>query len=716
MRFVHPLFLIGTLAALIPVIIHLLTRDRIRKVEFSTLRFFARNSQRVLRRKRYQEVLLLLMRMAICFLLAIVFAQPFFSNQTKQGQASSIRTARVIVADVSGSIGRAPEGEFKAAIQRSLNELTEGTDAVALVTFTDTATVESGLSPKFDDVQVKIKGIAPGQGGTNIPAALQAADQLLKNTAATNREIVLMSDLQRTGWMPRTRSTPNGDRLDGKLSANVKLIVQSLAPSGGVLPHADVAIVDRYCPQSVVLDQTPQPISIKIKNLSQQQLSDLPVTLNVLNKSVATQKVNIRPGATMLVQFTHVFERPGDNPVTVHAGTSETFTPENTAWFNARVIGKIPVVILNGSPSTNRALDPAFFLNLALSPKQSPPFDVRVIDAAAAVPADIHSAAVVFLADADKLKTGMNQALVDLLQRGGGIMFLPGAKVSANIFNEQFAGTDRLSDLAPCRLKTVLETPPVPGEVGGISLSKIDFDHPIFRIFALPHHGDFSTVRFFRWWEVRDYQGAVTVAGKEAPDQERPRILARFEDGRPAILDRQIGRGVSMLLAASTDLRWTNFPEKAAVFQPFMHLTAKYLSIRTEPRTVYSVGELLPIPAGTQLTDPQGKRFTDQERVGQSAGILARQAGFYTLAAISGEPRFCYAVNADPAEFDTATIAANEIIAAVQRSPEESTAIAAANEPGATGKDTSHIWWYVTLALMALFTVEVFVANRTLRH
>src|SRR4051812_45545057 len=98
MGFVHPLFLIGTLSALLPVIIHLLTRDRVRKVEFSTLRFFAQNSQRVLRRKRYQEMILLAMRMLVCALLGLAFARPFLADKTNQNRGQMVRTARVIVA------------------------------------------------------------------------------------------------------------------------------------------------------------------------------------------------------------------------------------------------------------------------------------------------------------------------------------------------------------------------------------------------------------------------------------------------------------------------------------------------------------------------------------------------------------------------------------------------------------------------------------------
>ena len=76
MRFVNPIFLAAMAAIALPAIIHLLTRDRVRRVAFSTLRFFAGASHRILRRRRWREVLLLGMRMGACGLAAIAFARP----------------------------------------------------------------------------------------------------------------------------------------------------------------------------------------------------------------------------------------------------------------------------------------------------------------------------------------------------------------------------------------------------------------------------------------------------------------------------------------------------------------------------------------------------------------------------------------------------------------------------------------------------------------
>ncbi len=674
MQFVHPMFLAGLAGAAMPVVIHLLTRDRVRKVEFSTLRFFAKNSQRVLRRKKWQEMLLLALRMAMCALLAAAFARPFLAARKDENAGHMARRARVVVVDVSASMARGDASErAKKAANRALGELSNADDAGALVAFSDAAQVAGEWTRNIGELRSKVDGLAAGQGGTNIGRGLVKADELLKGMAAKEKDIVLISDLQRSGW------NKTGERRDWKLAGDVKLLVESVAPESGVLPHSDLAIVDRYCPESVVLDGTAQTISVKLANRGTGTMNDVPVKLRIDEKDIATQKVNLKARASMLVQFSHVFEQIGDRRVEVHAGTEEGKTTENTVYFNPRAIGKIPVLVINGAPSRNRAADGAYFLDVALSPKGSPPFEVKTVDASVMKADDVSGAMVCVLSDTDRVGQGVVKALRELLERGGGILFLPGERVSAEAFNREFSG------MAPCNLKAVMQTPPVTGEVGGIALGKIDFEHPVFHPFAAPHHGDFATVRFFRWWDVRDYQGSLEN-GKAS------RVTSRFEDGRPAVLERPVGRGISMLMTSSTDLRWTNFAEKAAVFQPFVHLAAKYLSIRTEKRTAYLVGEVLP------------------------DGTIANDVGFHQVKDKDTNQQFICALNTDPAEVDIGTVTPDEVVAAVGQSPEERTNMATAGMARDAKELDGRIWWWLTVAVAVLLAVELFVANRTLRH
>src|SRR5437879_8355737 len=78
--FLSPWYLIGLLAALIPLVIHLSRSRRTKKMRFSTTRFFTDQFLRSYRMSRIREVLLLICRMALFALLGFAVAQPLLSS------------------------------------------------------------------------------------------------------------------------------------------------------------------------------------------------------------------------------------------------------------------------------------------------------------------------------------------------------------------------------------------------------------------------------------------------------------------------------------------------------------------------------------------------------------------------------------------------------------------------------------------------------------
>ena len=230
------------------------------------------------------------------------------------------------------------------------------------------------------------------------------------------------------------------------------------------------------------------------------------------------------------------------------------------------------------------------------------------------------------------------------------------------------------------------------------SLTRIDFNHPVFEIFSLPHHGDLTLPKFARYWETTDTQLS--------------RVLARFGDGRPAILEREIGKGVSMAMVSAIDNDWNDFAHQS-VFLPFLHQTMRYLAVQTGKQTVYTSGDLLPVPDGDTVKGPQGQVLSVAGK-----GVTATQPGFYLVMNQAGAQDFCYAVNGSMAEADPATISGDEIMAAIERAPDE---ILGGLNGGATaapdeGKKDAGLWWYLMWGIMTLSFAELVLGNKTLRH
>src|SRR5207245_2989902 len=105
MAFLTPFFLLGLGAIAIPVLVHLIQREKKRVVEFPSLMFVRRIPYQSVRRRRIRQWALLMLGAAAVALIVLAFARPFM----RQGPvaAAAIGGAReiVIALDQSASMG-----------------------------------------------------------------------------------------------------------------------------------------------------------------------------------------------------------------------------------------------------------------------------------------------------------------------------------------------------------------------------------------------------------------------------------------------------------------------------------------------------------------------------------------------------------------------------------------------------------------------------------
>src|SRR3954462_3364205 len=134
MNFLAPFFLIGALAAAVPIVLHLLKREPEQRVAFSAGPLLTQAPVEHSSRRRLRELLLLALRVAALLLLAFAFARPFLASGA--GQVGSGLT--VIALDTSMSMS-AP-GQFDRAKQLARLAIDRsGNDQLAVVLFADDA-------------------------------------------------------------------------------------------------------------------------------------------------------------------------------------------------------------------------------------------------------------------------------------------------------------------------------------------------------------------------------------------------------------------------------------------------------------------------------------------------------------------------------------------------------------------------------------------------
>src|SRR5688572_21779060 len=104
MSFLTPLFLLGLAGLAIPVIIHLIQKERKNVVQFPSLMFLRRIPYQSVQRRRIRNWLLLLMRLAALALIVLAFSRPFVRRTEIAASASGAREV-VVLLDRSYSMG-----------------------------------------------------------------------------------------------------------------------------------------------------------------------------------------------------------------------------------------------------------------------------------------------------------------------------------------------------------------------------------------------------------------------------------------------------------------------------------------------------------------------------------------------------------------------------------------------------------------------------------
>src|SRR5262249_2782444 len=128
MSFIQIGFLSALGAVAIPIIIHLVFRQRARRAELGTLRFLRIVLEQNARRRRVMRWLLLALRLAAVALIAFVFARPYWLAFRAGGE----KQTTVILIDQSATMDMNVEGQrlIERAVAAARQIVVEGQDNV----------------------------------------------------------------------------------------------------------------------------------------------------------------------------------------------------------------------------------------------------------------------------------------------------------------------------------------------------------------------------------------------------------------------------------------------------------------------------------------------------------------------------------------------------------------------------------------------------------
>ena len=194
---------IGGAALAAPLVVHFMTRPRPAPMQLSTVHFLSEVIQQRKARSRLRDWIVLLIRLLCIALLAIGLSRPLFQAPPVVGTEAGSESARVVILDISQSM-RAGGGGVSSwnEAQATALQYLGGRSARANVIFCGATPkpVFDRLSQNLSVLRESVRRAEPTAERANPRSALELAAKHLSSVDAAERELVIISDFQRSNW------------------------------------------------------------------------------------------------------------------------------------------------------------------------------------------------------------------------------------------------------------------------------------------------------------------------------------------------------------------------------------------------------------------------------------------------------------------------------------------------------------------------------------
>jgi hypothetical protein len=667
MGFLAPGILAGLLAIGLPIYLHLLKQHKTTPRPFSSLMFFERRVQSSIQHRRLKYHLLFALRALFVALLIFAFARPYLPFSS----VSAAHGGRVIALLLDDSFSMREGGRFKRAQQEALNVVRGmgGSDRAQVISFGGPTRLLTNLTNDKSALTSAISGLEQGDGASSYAEAARAIRSLTQSSKSSV-EAHLFSDMQKT-------SAP-ASFADLKLPEGTQLVVHAVASSA--IPN--FAVENVIAPRRIFSAKT-GTVQATIVSYSDKD-STHRATLMINHRGVETKPVTIPAGGRATVEFTGIDVPYGLNSCEVDIDSADAFPQDDHFYFAVERSDPAPALFLH-EQSDDRSFT---YFQTALAAVNQPAFSLQNASYGQAASSQLDRYAFIVLNEPATLPRGLEDALRRYVQHGGSLLVILGAASSGRV---------PVADLA------VTEGNSSPRDGGFNSVARVDATNPALRS---------ST----RWDSVRFYRTETVQAGAA-------RVLMSLDDGRPLLLERQVGDGRVMVLASSLNNIENDLPVHP-VFIPFVQQTAGYLGHVDSATGNYVAGAFYDLHPGlhqgdaqsdapVEVTGPNHTRLLSLSESTRARGLPLENEGFYDIRRQNGRHELA-AVNPDRRESDFTVLPADTLALWVNTGRNIQNAGGGVDNESDSGERKNQLWWWVLFAALVVAIAESVLGNRHL--
>ncbi len=526
MSFLVPLYAIGAASIALPLIFHLIRRTPRGRYAFSSLMFLAPSPPRLTRRSRIDNLLLLLLRGLVLLLLALAFTRPFL-REAANLSLDSVRGRRIaILLDTSASMRRTDLWRQARERVTSVLETLEPADDVALfafdhqcrqlVDFDESLTTSRVGKPAL--IEEQLEALAPSWGRTDVGSALVTVADAIdvandRNQTEAATEIVLISDLQLGADIAALQSY--------EWPAEIVVSVRQVAPE--MTSNATLRLLESQEER----DADPRVRVFNAANSTAEQFTVAWQSDDSAAQVTEEVTVTVPPGQSRVVRV----PRPAAAEACDRLVLRGDDHPFDNTFFTVPLEKQAIDVVYVGEDTAGDPEGLRYFFEAAL--QGIPHCDVSLTQRSGQEQLDLTgSPPPRLVVVAQPVNAEQLAALKQFLAAGGSCLAVPtsrDAAVQLTSFNPSLE---------------VLAERTGRDQDDYVMLSEIDFAHPVFADFASADYNDFTNIHFWNHFRFTMDAGAAST-----------RVVARFDDGYPALWEQSYEAGTLYVLASGWRLR-----------------------------------------------------------------------------------------------------------------------------------------------------------------
>ena len=568
--FLNPAYVLpGAALVLVPILIHILSRLRHKKVRFAAMEFLLESEELNRRRIVLEQLLLLLLRILAVLLIAFLIARLVLDpNRLLMLRGASMH--HVVLLDDSLSM-RDREGDaavFQQALVTLENMLAEGSrqpgaSRVTILSLTSPRrpiVADRVLDAAFvQEILPRLRNLTCSWRAASPVDAIHAAKDILAADGSAAPQVHVLTDLRATDWNSRPEVVAALESLNTiKASVDLIKVVKDT--------HSNVAIQQLQADTLAVAQGVPWRMTLTLKNHGAGKAAGLRGTVLLDGASLPARILipDIEPGAEVQISHDVTFDSEGRHQLEVRL-EDDALREDNRRFLAVEVTERRMILIIDDEGQQ----DDASFVAAALSADPALTglaSEIRASQTLTSV--NLKNYDCIYLLNVRDLSADTTLVLADYVRSGGGIVWFPGEQANVRWYSETLR--EPSLKLFPAPIGTVHEI-----DQGNLATDEVNpfvtpvFEaHPIFMVYNSPDSPFPDTVQIARWLQVTD--------DWKADDAERAdgvRTLMRLKTGQPVAFEHALGKGRVLTFLTGAGRRWSNWPvAPAAPGYVVMHL------------------------------------------------------------------------------------------------------------------------------------------------